>query len=119
MDGVTILKVNTYQVLSFGGFCFTACLISILYILALIVLYDMFTNGTSSDVVGSVISFVLITALICWGLYMMLESVNTTYTNYSITVDDTVTMSEFMDRYEIQKQDGKILVVREREIDDE
>ena len=36
-------------------------------------------------------------------------------THYKVTIDDSVSMSEFMDKYEIVDQDGKIFIVRERE----
>ena len=36
-------------------------------------------------------------------------------TQYKITIDDSVSMTEFLDKYEIIEQDGKIYTVRERE----
>lgn len=36
-------------------------------------------------------------------------------TQYKITIDDSVSMVEFLDKYEIIDQDGKIYTVRERE----
>lgn len=36
-------------------------------------------------------------------------------TQYKITIDDSVSMTEFLDKYEILDQDGKIYTVRERE----
>ena len=36
-------------------------------------------------------------------------------TQYKITIDDSVSMTEFLDKYEIIDQDGKIYTVRERE----
>ena len=34
---------------------------------------------------------------------------------YKVTIDDSVSMNEFLDKYEILDQDGKIYTVRERE----
>lgn len=40
------------------------------------------------------------------------------YTEYKVIVDDTVYMNEFLGKYEILDQDGKIYIVRERTEDD-
>ena len=37
------------------------------------------------------------------------------YIQYKVTIDETVSMVEFMDKYEIIDQEGKIYTVRERE----
>ena len=36
------------------------------------------------------------------------------YPTYKVVISDTVSMNEFMDRYEIINQDGKIYTVKER-----
>ena len=36
-------------------------------------------------------------------------------TQYKVTIDDSVSMTEFINKYEIIDQDGKIYTVRERE----
>lgn len=35
--------------------------------------------------------------------------------HYKVTIDDSVSMNEFLDKYEILDQEGKIYTVRERE----
>lgn len=37
------------------------------------------------------------------------------YIEYKVTIDDSVSMTEFMDKYEILDQEGKIYTVKERE----
>ena len=37
------------------------------------------------------------------------------HTEYKVTIDDSVSMNEFLDKYEILDQEGKIYTVRERE----
>lgn len=40
----------------------------------------------------------------------------TTYeTHYKVTIDDSVSMNEFLDKYEILNQEGKIYTVKERD----
>ena len=36
-------------------------------------------------------------------------------THYKVTIDESVSMTEFMDKYEILDQEGKIYTVREKE----
>ena len=36
-------------------------------------------------------------------------------THYKVTIDDSVSMNEFLDKYEILDQEGKIYTVKERE----
>lgn len=36
-------------------------------------------------------------------------------THYKVTIDDSVSMNEFLDKYEVLDQEGKIYTVRERE----
>lgn len=36
-------------------------------------------------------------------------------TKYQVTIDDSVSMNEFLDKYEIIDQEGKIYTVKERE----
>ena len=36
------------------------------------------------------------------------------YPTYKVTISDEVSMNEFMDKYEILTQDGKIYTVKER-----
>lgn len=38
--------------------------------------------------------------------------------HYKVIVDDTVTVNEFLDRYEILERDGEILIVKEIEVED-
>ena len=37
------------------------------------------------------------------------------HTEYKVTIDDSVLMNEFLDKYEILAQEGKIYTVKERE----
>ena len=41
------------------------------------------------------------------------KSIN--HTKYKVTIDDSVSMNEFMDKYEILDQEGKIYTVKEKE----
>ena len=40
---------------------------------------------------------------------------NINYVEYKVTIDDSVSMNEFLNKYEILDQEGKIYTVREKE----
>ena len=40
---------------------------------------------------------------------------NINHIEYKVTIDDSVSMNEFLDKYEILDQEGKIYTVKERE----
>ena len=40
---------------------------------------------------------------------------NVDYIEYKVAIDDSVSMNEFLDKYEILDQEGKIYTVKERE----
>lgn len=67
----------------------------------------------------------IIAGLICIGLALtfgIVGSLGDTYSKtdinhieYKVTIDDSVSMNEFLDKYEIIDQEGKIYTVKERE----
>jgi hypothetical protein len=64
----------------------------------------------------------LIICCICFlgsGACMILGSIENKndigYIEYKVTIDDSVPMNEFLDKYEILDQEGKIYTVKERE----
>ena len=61
----------------------------------------------------------IVFAAIIWValLYCSLEPNETdiNHIEYKVTIDDSVSMNEFLDKYEILDQEGKIYTVRERE----
>lgn len=44
-----------------------------------------------------------------------IETDTVDYVEYKVTIDDTVLINEFLDKYEILDQDGKIYTIKERE----
>ena len=44
-----------------------------------------------------------------------LSQTDINYIEYKVTIDDSVSMNEFLDKYEILDQEGKIYTVKERE----
>lgn len=64
-----------------------------------------------------VTSFVLygIVTVFCWLILLFTYFVmNNTYTRYKIQVDDTVSLNEFMSKYDIMSYNDNIYVVRDK-----
>ena len=118
MDGVTILNINTYRELPFKRFCGIMFLFALLYILLLVVFREML-NSRDIDKASCAIGVIFVSIMFSFAVGTLWKDVNTVYTDYLVTIDDTVALNEFMERYEIRSQEGKILTVREREIVDE
>ena len=60
---------------------------------------------------GAIVTFI-ICALIFWGLGV--GCYETGKYTYKVTIDDSVSMNEFLDKYEIIDQEGKIYTVKEK-----
>lgn len=57
-----------------------------------------------------------LTGIFIFAMVAVATAKPTTYeTHYKVTIDDSVSMTEFMDKYEILDQEGKIYTVKERE----
>ena len=57
----------------------------------------------------------LIAGIICgYGIGMMFGKPSAWETHYKVTIDDSVSMNEFLDKYEILDQEGKIYTVKEK-----
>ena len=67
------------------------------------------------DIAGTIF---LLLALGCVAI-VVLGNINNkndvNYIKYKVTIDDSVPMSEFMDKYEIIDQEGKIYTVKEKD----
>jgi hypothetical protein len=70
----------------------------------------------SADIVTSFI-VVMLCALFGFALAVITRHGTDTidYIEYKVTIDDSVSMNEFLDKYEILDQEGKIYTVKERE----
>jgi hypothetical protein len=68
---------------------------------------------------GAVVGYCLIGVLVGMIPFILIGAFTTkpvTYeTHYKVTIDSSVSMTEFMDKYDIIDQEGKIYTVRERE----
>lgn len=118
MNGIEILTSNevavAYEKFNWSNFWITIAIVAFGALIA-----GLLARFDSQDGVIGVLAFSVV--LIIGGLiFGPMIGCNTGEpieyeTQYKITIDDSVSMTEFLDKYEIIDQDGKIYTVRERE----
>lgn len=113
MNGVEIL--NEYAVYTTQRWVAMLGVIAIIGIIVFSILFSKSNKGISLLINFICLAICLITALTlgvvdnstdCFQEY--------SHTEYKITIDDSVSMNEFLDKYEILDQEGKIYTVKER-----
>ncbi len=109
MDGVIIL--NSYESLTNFG---SVLLMSILCVwslaAAIVVLFAIFKYGCDSWKEFAILVACVALFIVCGCLIPEDEY----ETHYQVTVDNSVSMNEFQNKYEIIEVEGKIYTVRER-----
>ena len=111
MNGVEILSqeiiYNTLLPWWIGALCF----------FGIIVFVVLIAISAADCNTGAVIIFVICAALCVVALPLSIEEFKCAGINhirYEVTIDDFVSMTSFMDKYEILDQRGKIYTVREK-----
>ena len=114
IDGVTILAAETVEIAHpildiVGELCIPAVFIGlILCVVGFSV--DSITSGfTGLGIV--ILSFIIGTASAIAGLYITVPA----YQKYEVILDDSISMNEFTNTYEVLEQRGQIYVVKEIE----
>lgn len=114
MEGVTIL--NTIEVMaSTWGFSIAGLIIGILALLFLIgAIFNTIKNDEIIETafLYSFAAFGIFVSFICF--YSANEYFD--YYKYQVTIDDSVLLTEFMEKYEILDQEGLIYIIKEKEI---
>ena len=66
--------------------------------------------------IGFILSIIaIIASIVVAGLGDVTNKNSVDHIEYKVTIDDSVSMNEFLDKYEILDQEGKIYTVKERE----
>ena len=66
------------------------------------------------DLYGGIITLILAVISFLLFIYGLLPSQKVAYTEYQVTIDDSVSFNEFTEKYEIIDSDGKIYTVKEK-----
>ena len=114
MDGVTILNTIELTDASFG----TVVTLAITGVVFIILLFCMWLTS------GSKVDNLLFFLFVVDAIVILVNTAIATYQSenhktgeiqYEVTIDDSVSMTEFNKKYEIVEQRGDIFVVKERE----
>ena len=111
MTGVEILATSKTTIFEPNGFAF------ILVFIFCIILGIVFGFKDQEYDVGVLMGWTIgIGAGLLAALFVGIAEMEY-YETYKVTISDEVSMNEFMDKYEILNQDGKIYTVKERVAD--
>ena len=109
MNGVTIL--NSYESLTnFGSILLMSILCTWFLAAAIVALFALLKYGCDSWKEFAILVVCIVLFIIC-GCLIPEDKYET---HYQVTVDNSVSMNEFQNKYEIIEVEGKIYTVRER-----
>ena len=109
MDGVIIL--NSYESLTnFGSILLMSILCAWFLAAAIAALFALLKYGCDSWKEFAILVVCIVLFIVC-GCLIPEDKYET---RYQVTVNDSVSMNKFQDKYEIIKVEGKIYTVRER-----
>lgn len=120
MDGVTILnEIEVIQVVN-DIFNYTAGFIALFSIILICAIAGFFIGGIDFDNVtgtltGALLGLVLgLFAMPLFGYALSYPPVTETTMRYEVTIDDSVSLTEFYEHYNVIEQRGEIFVVEEK-----
>ena len=109
MNGITIL--NSYESLTnFGSILLMSILWASFLAAAIVALFALLKYGCDSWKEFAILVVCVVLFIVC-GCLIPEDKYET---RYQVTIDDSVSMNEFQDKYEIIEVEGKIYTVRER-----
>ena len=111
MNGVEILSTETIYNTILPEWCVPLGML--LGGVCLVLMIQLFVNDYTWAGVLLSISMIVCIAIGVLGLTDNENNVN--HIEYKVTIDDSVSMNEFLDKYEILDQEGKIYTVKEKE----
>jgi hypothetical protein len=118
MEGIEILAIEEVAVawgFNWGVFVFMFVITGTLLAMLGWLLGEELFNSTLATAICITVAIVLAMLLGCAAAEDD-QGIPTKYeTHYKVTISDEVPMNEFLERYEIIDQDGKIYTVRERD----
>ena len=111
MSGVEILSSEAIYNTILPEWCIAlGFILGVAFLMATI-----FTFLDGYNILGCICLVMTIASIVVACLGGSKSKTDISYIEYKVTIDDSVSMTEFMDKYEILDQDGKIYIVKERE----
>ena len=118
MNGIEILSTAEVVTASAFNWLVFSIIAVILFVIIGIGVYLLVRMEIGSSKIGNIafsISVALILGFMFGGLAGAATATPTAYeTHYKVTIDDSVSMNEFNEKYEIINQEGKIYTIREK-----
>ena len=109
MNGVIIL--NSYESLTnFNSILLISILCAWFFVVAILALFALLKYGCNSWKEPAILVIYVVLFIVC----CCLTPKDKYETHYQVTVDNSVSMNEFQNKYEIIEVEGKIYTVRER-----
>lgn len=111
MNGVEILSSEAIYNTILPEWCIAlGFILGVAFMMAAI-----FTFIDGYNISGCVCLVIMIASIIVTCLGGAKSKTDVKYIEYKVIIDDSVSMNEFLDKYEIVDQEGKIYTVKERE----
>lgn len=112
MNGVEILNtIYEYESVISPVWAAILCVLGLVIGVIGVITID---SDTAQRVLFTLEGFVIIGIIVCIiGVFVQTDKVIDI--EYKVTIDDSVSMNDFLDKYEILDQEGKIYTVKERE----
>ena len=111
LDGITLLDTGTKVVSYTWGWRWGGVIAAIFAIFLIVVFIICTIDGTGGEIFFVAGIFVGMLSLFIFVHAKPAKTINT----YSVIIDDSVSMTEFYDKYEVLDIQGKIFTITERE----
>ena len=114
MEGITVLATNiitaTHPILN--SIVFIIIMLMIISFL-IVVIGTLLGHDTTIEIGGLGLFILSLAIILCFPIDAVTQVPD--YNTYEVILDDSVSMNEFMERYEILEQRDKIYVIKEKE----
>ena len=111
MEGITLL--NTYTENNLAFCLFFGILGLVCSGICIWLLVQAIIEKTEGTIVAFIILVLITASIVIFSFYKGLSDPTSTY--YQVTIDDSVSYSEFTEKYEVIKQEGKIFTIEEKD----
>jgi len=111
MDGITILSEYTYNKMTLNRCILSSCGLIFLFIIIVIVSYKAYKEDHS--LLEFIITLIIALFFISSAIVSYINDYKITYTDYDVTIDDSVGFNEFYESYEIVSKDEDVYTIRE------
>lgn len=111
LDGITLLDTGTKVVSYTWGWSWGGFIVAIIAIFLVVISILCLVDGVGGEIFFIAAIFVGMFSLFIFAHAKPAKTINT----YSVIIDNSVSMTEFYDKYEVLNIEGKIFTITERE----